>query len=180
MIILLNQRIFCDRINISFKSVKTYLNDTDLLCLGWKASFHLWTPDLSFRIQNHFPLFYYQRGGYSMTKHSTDSLKQTGSRQYQMGGEIITKIKEKPELNDIFQQWHPEAQNEFLDICSGVKGRFIPLSFLSIRHRNSANFPDISVINSVKNLTVDWSWSFYRNISFVLLTSLRKAWKINL
>ena len=75
-----------------------------------------------------------------MTKHNTDSLKQACIRQYQMSEaketgplslhfplirsrqEIITKIKEKPELNDIFQQWNQEAQNEFLDICSGVKG----------------------------------------------------------
>ncbi len=75
-----------------------------------------------------------------MTNNNTDSLKQTDIWQYPLREsekkgplalyfplihtrqEIITKIKEKPELNDIFQQWGQEAKEEFLDICSGVKG----------------------------------------------------------
>lgn len=36
--------------------------------------------------------------------------------------EIRMLIASHPELNDQFQRWKPEHQEEFLDICSGAKG----------------------------------------------------------
>ncbi len=36
--------------------------------------------------------------------------------------EVLDEIRKYPALNDMFQQWNEEAQEEFLEICTGGKG----------------------------------------------------------
>lgn len=36
--------------------------------------------------------------------------------------DVLNQLKDNPKLYDQFQQWKPEDQEEFLDICTGVKG----------------------------------------------------------
>ena len=36
--------------------------------------------------------------------------------------EIMTEIKDNEKLQKIFDSWHEEEQQEFLDFCTGVRG----------------------------------------------------------
>ncbi|MCI6886051.1 MAG: hypothetical protein MR868_02200 [Lachnospiraceae bacterium] len=35
---------------------------------------------------------------------------------------ILTQIRSKPPLNDLFQRWTEEQQDTFLNFCSGARG----------------------------------------------------------